>query len=81
MTGIAFKRFLLFLLVAFVAMIPNAAEACPVCFQAKEGSRVAFIVTTVFMSVLPWMLVGGFVMWYRSQTASEGEQTEESNPE
>lgn len=59
------------LLLLFALLAPVTADACPVCFSAKEGSRIAFIVTTVFMSVLPWVMVGSFVVWYRRRCAEE----------
>ena len=45
---------------------PEAAEACSVCSAAQDDSvREAFLVTTVFLSVLPLLLVGGFAWWLR----------------
>ena len=43
---------------------PVVAWACPVCFSAKnEASRVAFLETTVFMTALPLLMIGGAVLW------------------
>lgn len=55
-------------LMATVALLaaPEAAEACAVCSAAQDDSvREAFLVTTVFLSVLPLLLVGGFAWWLR----------------
>ena len=58
---------------AAVALLAGSAEACPVCFQAKnDASRVAFIVTTGFMTGLPLLLVGGVVWWLRRQFQKAG---------
>ena len=53
------------------------ASACPVCFSAKKGSRNAFLVTTIFMSALPWIMAGGFVVWYRKRSAELGADEEQ----
>ena len=40
--------------------LPNGAAACPVCFQANgEENRIAFLVTTVLLTLLPLVAVGG----------------------
>jgi len=50
---------------ALLLAVP-AAEACSVCSAAQDDSvREAFLVTTVFLSVLPLLLVGGFAWWLR----------------
>ena len=41
----------------------QVAQACPVCFKADEASRHAYVGTTVFMTMLPPALVGGFLTW------------------
>jgi high-affinity Fe2+/Pb2+ permease len=51
-------------LAAGLALAPAAAHACSVCFAAtEEQNRVAYLVTTVLMSVLPLGMVGGLVWW------------------
>ena len=51
-----------------VLLAPQAADACSVCFSGRDQARVAFIVTTGFMTALPLLLVGGFVFWLRSRS-------------
>lgn len=61
---------------AGVLASPALALACPVCFAAKdEASRIAFLATTVFLTALPLLLIGGVVMWLskRAQAAEQGE--------
>lgn len=43
---------------AFVLWAPSAL-ACPVCGTSKEESRVAFILMTAFMTLMPLLLLGG----------------------
>jgi len=63
-------------LVALIVAMPALAEACPVCNSAKnEASRIAFLVTTAFLSFLPLGLVAGVLYWIRSsiRAAEPGE--------
>ena len=46
----------------------DLAYACPSCASPLEENRQAFVDTTVFLTVLPLMMVGGFVWWLRRQT-------------
>jgi hypothetical protein len=51
-------------LATVLAGAPRAAEACAVCMGARdEQTRFAFLITTIFLSVLPLSLVGA-VIWY-----------------
>ncbi len=45
---------------------PQAARACAVCTSGTEDeNRLAFILTTVFLSALPLLMVGGLAWWLR----------------
>jgi hypothetical protein len=53
---------------AFAALLvigsPEIARACSVCMSGTEDeNRLAFILTTVFMTFLPLGMIGGMV-WY-----------------
>ena len=49
-----------------IVLSPQLASACAVCMTGKEDeTRLAFIVTTAFMTFLPLGLIGGFVWWLR----------------
>jgi hypothetical protein len=37
--------------------------ACAVCFDLSSGSRAAFFITTIFLSLLPLLMIAG-VVWY-----------------
>jgi hypothetical protein len=67
-------------LIAFAAWsVPAWALACPVCFSAKdEANRVAFFVSTMFMTALPLVLLGAFIAWVaRRARALEAEERAE----
>jgi len=56
-------------LVLFAGLLlsPQWAHACAVCFSAKEGTRTAFLVTTVALSLLPLGAIGGVIYWLRKK--------------
>ena len=72
------------LLTAMVVMAHAVpARACAVCFQAKEGSRMAYYGTTAALLLLPLLLIGGFVFWIRRRLMAIDalERAESSEPE
>ncbi len=60
----AARRFLP-LLVVLILAFPEVLHACPVCFDPREENRLAFIGTTVFLSLLPLGMVAGAGFWFR----------------
>lgn len=48
-----------------LALAPGVAQACSVCFSATDEARLAFLGTTIFMSVLPVALIVGAGLWLR----------------
>jgi len=49
-----------------IVLSPQLASACSVCMTGKsDETRLAFIVTTAFLTFLPLGLIGGFVWWLR----------------
>ena len=61
------------------AALPSIAHACPVCFSVKnEGARVAFLATTIFMTALPLVMIGGLIYWFavRSVELAKEEEAE-----
>jgi hypothetical protein len=51
---------------AGAALAPETARACAVCLAStQDDTRLAFIVTTGFMTFLPLGIVGGCVWWLR----------------
>lgn len=59
--------FVLALTLALVALLPEAAWACPVCFDSSDENRQAFIATTVFLSLLPLGMVAGAGLYVRKR--------------
>lgn len=57
----------LVLALALVVLFPEAVHACPVCFDANDENRQAFLATTAFMSLLPLGMVAGAGLWIRKR--------------
>ena len=66
--------FLAFL--AAAAALPDAAHACPVCFDSSDENRQAFFATTVFLTLLPLGMVGGAGLWLRHRARERAEQAD-----
>lgn len=64
------------LALVLVALLPDVAHACPVCFDARAETREAFLVTTAFMTLLPLGMVAGTGLWlrHRSREADRGQE-------
>ena len=60
-------------------MLPDVAQACPVCFDARDENRQAFLATTAFLSLLPLGMVAGAGLWLRKR--SQDRDVEEDEPE
>lgn len=60
------------LALAMTLFTPAVAHACPVCFDPNEENRWAFIFTTVLLSTLPLLMVGGVVLWIRDTVRASG---------
>lgn len=57
--------------VGFLALSPDLAYACPVCFDRDDEARIAFLATTGLLTLLPLGMVGGFVMWIRKRARGD----------
>ena len=62
-------------------LLPRAALACSVCFSGPDESRTAFLMTTVGMSALPLVLIGGVIWWLRRQVNAARREAEQRAPE
>ena len=51
-----------------LVLLPEVAYACPVCFDARDENRQAFLVTTAFLSLLPLGMVAGAGLWLRKRS-------------
>lgn len=65
-------------LAALLLLAPRASQACYVCMSGRDDeTRTAFLLTTVFLSVLPLLFIGGLVWWLRRRArALEAEGAE-----
>ena len=45
--------------------VADLAYACPSCTSPLEENRQAFVDTTVFLTVVPLLMIGGFIWWFR----------------
>ena len=53
-----------------LALAPELARACAVCgagLADDDQSRIAYLLTTLALSVLPLGLFGGFLLWVRAR--------------
>jgi len=49
--------------------LPRVSWACPACVSPTEdANRLAFILTTVVLSLLPLVIVGAFAWWLRRRS-------------
>lgn len=57
------------ILAALCWLWPSLVLACPVCFVAREASRLAFLWTAILMTFLPLCMMGGVVyyLWRQVQ--------------
>ena len=66
--------------VAFCAafLAARATLACAVCFTATEENRIAFIATTVFLTFLPLLIIGGVIWWLREKVRAHNALNDEA---
>ena len=50
-------------------LVPELARACAVCGAGadEDASRIAYLVTTIVLSALPLVMLGGFLLWLRAR--------------
>ena len=56
-------RFLQLLFVLIFLLLPGAANACAVCFSGSEETLEAFYVTTIFLTLLPVVMLFSIGYW------------------
>lgn len=71
-------------LATVLALLPAVAQACPTCGVGNGRNKIAFFVTTVFLSLLPLAMLAGIILWIvrnsRSFIASEFRESDEAVP-
>lgn len=68
------RTFIVGLALLLVVLLPEAVAACPVCFDARDENRQAFLATTAFLSLLPLGMVGGAGLWLRKRARQRDEE-------
>ena len=58
----------LFLAIALTFLWPSIGFACAVCGRSDERNADAFLSSTIVMSLLPLMLLGGGILWIRKKS-------------
>src|SRR5262249_51847237 len=78
--GGAWKRNALCALSWSLASLPGVALACPLCLASRDqATQIAFLLTTVLLSALPVLMIGGGIVWLaRRAHAMELEDREQS---
>jgi len=63
------SRWLSVLVLLALVAVPEWAAACAVCGAGVDDdqSRIAYLITSGVLSVLPLALFGGFLLWLRRQ--------------
>ena len=62
------SRWLAAIAIPIVLGSPRIGWACAVCSAGREDeNRLAFLLTTIFLTVLPPVIVGGVVWWLRGR--------------
>jgi hypothetical protein len=70
------RAWILVLALVLLAVVPDDAAACAVCFDARDENRQAFLVTTAFLSLLPLGMVAGAGMWMRKRSKEIDQELE-----
>ena len=73
------RAWILVFALVLLAVVPDAAEACAVWFDAKDENRQAFLATTAFMSLLPLGMVAGAGMWMRKRSKEIDQELEDQD--
>jgi hypothetical protein len=70
------------LLAVVLALAPELAHACAVCGAAVDDdqSRVAYLITSAVLSVLPLALLGGFLLWLRAKSRRQSRLQASAQP-
>ena len=60
-------RFLQLLFVIIFFFLPEAVNACAVCFSSSEETLEAFYFTTIFLTLLPVVMLFSIGYWLYSK--------------
>ena len=60
---------------AIMTYAPTLAHACAVCFDSEDNNRQAFVDTTIFLTILPLLMLGlGIYLVVRRVRKAEREE-------
>lgn len=62
--------------ILMMTTFPEVAAPCPVCFDANEENRIAFLATTGLLTLLPLGMVAGVGIWLRRRARGLREDEE-----
>jgi len=69
-------------LAGILVSLPAIAAACPVCGVGNGRNKMAFFITTIFLSLLPLAFIGGLMLYVarssRSFIAGEFRESDET---
>ena len=73
------------LAMVLLLVLPEVVYACPVCFDASDENRQAFLATAAMLTLLPLGMVGGIGLWMRRRLndmddAEDGSQDQDAPP-
>ena len=57
--------------ILFAGAVPG--HACSVCFARDSANTDAFTLSTIFLSLLPLLAVGGTILWIRQALRQQDE--------
>jgi hypothetical protein len=79
------RRVLAAVLAAALTALPSLALACAACGVGNGRNKMAFFLTTLFLSLLPLGLIGAGLLWIvrnsRAFIASEFRESDETGAE
>jgi hypothetical protein len=71
------RRWILALALLALAVVPDVAPACAVCFDGPGETRKAFFATTAFLTLLPLGMVAGAGAWLRTKARRGAAETDD----
>ncbi len=73
----ALVRFANVLVAVAILAAPRLALACAVCFSGRDDeTQLAFRISTAVMTFLPFVLVGGLLLWLRKRYRAIADEEE-----
>ena len=54
--------------ISILSLLPSSGWACAVCVGGNEPNRMAFIFTTILLTVVPLVVIGCAVRWIQKRS-------------